>query len=109
MQEVDSDLRTLMKAKGLNQTRLARLARVSQASVSRALKGDARQRRGGAYIRLFNYIQKQARHEALGDLDKERVHEAIDRIWDVSKAHAAAVAKVIQALDEFRSSQIKEE
>ena len=109
MQEVDSELRALMEAKGLDQITLARRAKVSQASVSRALKGGTRRRRGRAYVRLFNYIQQHRRQGAFGGLDKERVHEAIDRIWDASKAHADAVVKVVEALEGLRTSQITEE
>jgi transcriptional regulator with XRE-family HTH domain len=99
MQEVDSGLRALMQAKGLDQTAVARLAKVSQATVSRALKGGTPKRRGKAYMRLCNYIQEQQRKGMFPILNKDRVHEAINRIWDASKLHADAIAKVVEALD----------
>jgi hypothetical protein len=54
-------------------------------------------------------MQQQNRRRVFDRLDRERMHEAIDHIWDVSEAHADAVAKVVQALDELRLSRMKEE
>src|SRR5581483_7174498 len=100
MQEVDSDLRALMEALRLNQTAVSREAQVSQATVSRALKGGVRVRRGRGYIRLCNYIQKQRDKGMFPKTGNSHVHEAIDRIWSASKLHADAVAKVVEALDD---------
>jgi len=93
---VGSEIRAFMEAKGLDQTTLAKRVKVSQASVSRALKDSARKRRGKAYLRLCIYMQQQNRRRVFDRLDRERMHEAIDHIWDVSEAHADAVAKVVQ-------------
>jgi len=100
MQEVDSELRALMYALGLDQIDVARRARVSQATVSRALKGGAPKRRGRAHLRLCIYIQQQRNKGMSSTLNKSQVHEAINRIWSVSKLHADAVAKLVEALDD---------
>jgi transcriptional regulator with XRE-family HTH domain len=109
MQENDSELLAFMTAKALNQAQIAKRARVSQATVSRALKGGARKRRGSAYIRLFTYIHKENRRAGVAHANKDEVLQAFDRIWDASHAYAVAVAKVINALDGLRPSQIEEE
>jgi transcriptional regulator with XRE-family HTH domain len=108
MQEADSELLAFMKAKGLNQAQIARRARVSQASVSRALKGSARKRLGKAHTRLFNYIQKENRRAGTIHADKDQVLQAFNRIWGASQAHAAAVAQVIDALDALRRYEKEE-
>jgi hypothetical protein len=100
MQEVDSEIRALMQAMRLDQAGISRRAKVSQATVSRALKGGAPKRRGRAYLRLCNYIQEQRRKGMFSNFDRSQVHEAINRIWDVSKLHADAVARVVEALDD---------
>src|SRR5579883_2503369 len=103
MQGCDSELRALMEAKGLNQTAIAKRAKVSQATVSRVLKGSARQRQGRAYVRLCNYIHQQKVRVGLVRAKKEQVLQALDRVWDTSQAHAAAFAQVINALDDLRA------
>ena len=109
MQEIGSELLAFMKARGLNQGQIAKRARVSQASVSRALQGGALHRRGRAHTKLFIYIQKENRRARAVHADRDQVLEAFDRIWDGSEAHAAAVAKVIDALDGLRPLAVKEE
>jgi len=41
--------------------------------------------------------------------DRTHVLQAFDRIWGTSQAHAAAVAKVIDALDALRPPLMREE
>jgi transcriptional regulator with XRE-family HTH domain len=100
MQEVDSELRALMQAKKLDQAGVARRSKVSQATVSRALMGGAPKRRGKAYLRLCKYIQEQKTKNMFPTLDRSQVHEAINRIWEASKLHADAIAKVVEAMDD---------
>src|SRR5258708_5743063 len=99
MQVVGADLRVFMEEHGLSQSKLARQARVSQATVSRVLKGGARQRVGRGYSRIFSYIQKVRRRGEPSHANKDEVLKAFERIWTASQAHAGAVAKVIDALD----------
>lgn len=106
---MDSELRAVMEAKGLDQTELARLAQVSQATVSRVLRGGVRKRRGRAYLRLCNYIHQQTQQQMFPTISRERVHEAIDRIWDASRTHAEAIMRIVDALDRLRTSRMKEE
>lgn len=108
MQECDSALRALMEAKRLNQTEIARRIGISQATISRVLKGPARQRQGRAYAKLCNYIHQQNRRARAIRADKDKVLQVLDRIWDTSQAHAVAVARVIDALDGLRAQDREE-
>jgi len=109
MQEPAVELLAFMNARSLKQTQIAKLAHVSQPSVSRALKVGTRKRRGSAYTRLFSYIHKETRRLRTAHADRTHVLQAFDRIWGTSQAHAAAVAKVIDALDALRPPLMREE
>jgi transcriptional regulator with XRE-family HTH domain len=86
-------LEDLMREQGLTQEDVATAAMVSQATVSRTLRREP-QRSGAAYLRLCSYIQAQAErgHRAPAD-----VIAAVQRTWDGSERHAAALAKLIDA------------
>jgi predicted transcriptional regulator len=104
MQEVNTalvDVGAYMAAHGLSQTRMAKAAAVSQATVSRALRGVP-ERTGRARSRLFIYIHEEMRRSGTVHGPKEQVLQAFDRIWGTSDAHASAMAKVIEALDGLR-------
>jgi transcriptional regulator with XRE-family HTH domain len=91
-----------MDRERLSQTQLAKRARVSQATVWRALNGRS-ERRGAARRKLFAYVgitEWTAQRTPRGARD--RVVAAFDRIWDRSQAHAIAVAGVIDALAGLR-------
>lgn len=92
-----------MSRHGLNEARLADLAGVSQATVSRALRHRPK-RAGRARVRLFTYIHEELQREGLAHADKSEVLRAFERVWGASEAHAAAIAKVVGALDSLRTS-----
>jgi transcriptional regulator with XRE-family HTH domain len=87
-------IRQYMNKHGITQREMAQVAGVSQATVSRALKGKAL-RHGMARSRLFIKIKfnESALIKARG-----RVLTAFDAIWDYSEGHADAVARVIDDL-----------
>jgi arginine repressor len=96
-----------MDRKGLTQAALARRARVSQATVSRALAGIALQR-GRARSKLFIYagIQEQPESQRPGQ-STGQVVKAFEAIWDGTQSHARAVARIIEALGELRPKERK--
>lgn len=99
MQQEAKLLQDYMRQNGLSQAQLAKEVGVSQSAVSRAISGTLH-RRGAARRKLFAYAgiddYKCIKYE--GD-PRAKVMAAFDRIWDNSKAHADAIARVIQALD----------
>ena len=109
MQEADSELGAFMKARGWNQTKMAKKARVSQASVSRALKGGVPKRRGRAHLRICNCMHQEKSRKTVDPTDKGKVMQVFERIWGTSQAHADAIARVIQALDGICPPRLKEE
>ncbi|MBV8977727.1 MAG: hypothetical protein JOZ13_10155 [Alphaproteobacteria bacterium] len=91
-----------MTKRGLNQAALARLAKVSQSTVCRALSGVP-MRRSAARDRLFSYAEiVDARYAAT-----DRVIAAFRRIWDNTDEHADAVIDVIGALGKFRTKRTR--
>jgi transcriptional regulator with XRE-family HTH domain len=91
-----------MAKHGLSQTRLAEQARVSQSTVSRALR-RVPDRHSQARFRLSNFThitESTFEDRAKGGI--KQVVDAFDEIWDGSKAHAEAVANVIEALAGLR-------
>ena len=102
MQQVSAvDLRAFMDRRGLNEAKLASLAGVSQATVSRALTGSPK-RTGKARSLLCIYIHNELKQEGLAHAEKSEVLKAFERVWDTSEAHAAAMAKVVDALEGLR-------
>jgi transcriptional regulator with XRE-family HTH domain len=82
-------------ARGVSQAELARRARVSQPTVSRALN-DVPRRQGEAHRRLFRYIHDQQE----GGLD-QTLTDAVAATWDGSPEHARALASLIAASGEL--------
>jgi len=107
MQDAAQRLRAFMNREGLSQETLAKKARVSQATVCRALKNESI-RRGAARNRLFKYakITEWMNYER-SRKSRARVLLAFDRIWDRTDQHANAIARVIDALAEFRRPATK--
>jgi transcriptional regulator with XRE-family HTH domain len=86
----------------LSQAELAKLAGVSQATVSRALR-ETNQKHSDARKKLFIY----AGLEDMSDPSSTArginlVSAAFSKIWDGSDAHALAVARIIESLDGLR-------
>lgn len=99
MQQEDAVLlRTFMARDGVNQAQLAIKAGVSQATISRALKGLP-ERRGKARLRLFTYIRAEVGRQKHDGQALAEVVRAFEGIWDGSEVHASAVARVIGAMD----------
>jgi len=86
---------------------MADLAGVSQPTVSRALSGSPK-RNGKGRSRLFIFMQQELKREGLAHAGKSEVLQAFERVWDASEAHAAAIAKVVDALDGIRPLDKKE-
>lgn len=94
-EEAAEDLRLFMARKGYSQSITAEKANVSQATVSRALRGRP-ERSGRARKKLFTFIHKQRVPQGHA---VSVVVAAFNKIWDGSEVHAEAVAKVIHAMD----------
>ena len=96
MQNVAVQLRAFMETSGLSQQQLAANARVSQATVCRALQGATI--RGAAKAKLFSYAKIEA--SALSDKAKasRRLVAAFDRIWARSEIYADAIVRIIDTL-----------
>jgi transcriptional regulator with XRE-family HTH domain len=92
-----------MRRRGLSEAAMACAAGVSQATVSRALRHSAR-RTGKARAKLFSYMHQELNREGLAHAEKSEVLKAFERVWGTSEAHAAAIAKVVGALDRLRPS-----
>lgn len=88
MDALSFEVLAFMRAHGLTQAELAREARVSQATVSRALQQPS-VRMGRARRQLFNYIHK--RQPAVPPV----AASAILTTWDGTDAHARALAELI--------------
>jgi predicted transcriptional regulator len=100
-----SDVREFMAREAISETTLAKRSGVSQSTVSRAISG-AGVRYGAARSRLFTYIHN---HSAVITPKKgvHRVVTAFERIWDRTEEHAAAVARIIDALENLRPAATK--
>lgn len=89
-------LLALIESRHLSQKSVAKAAKVSQSTVSRALRGHI-ERQGRAKTRLFIYIQRELQNEVSRGTGTEKVVKAFEGIWDGSEEHAAAIAKIISA------------
>ena len=104
MQGISFHLHQLMAERGLSQEELAKVAGVSQSTVSRALNRTIR-RRGAAYIRLCIYAGVVPPGDFPGLAQAhETVLASFERIWDRTDSHAAAIAQVIDSLAALKPS-----
>lgn len=97
-------VREFLVQEGISQNTLAERANVSQSTVSRAMKSGTA-RHSAARIRLFSFIHEYADSAEETALGVQRVARAFERIWDGSEAHAAAVARIIDASRGLRPAQ----
>jgi len=95
---IGSLVREFLEVEGINQVELAKRALVSQSTVSRAIAGRS-VRQGAARRKLFSYMQEQAKAAM-----PQPVSRAFRRVWDGSEAHAAALARIIEATESLRPS-----
>ncbi len=93
-------MREFLALKGISQSRLAELASVSQATVSRALTG-APGKHSEARERLLTYIQDRIQTEGASLTGSELVLAAFRRVWDGSDEHAALIARLVEATAGF--------
>lgn len=108
MQQEDLDILREFKTKeGLSQSQLAEKANVSQSTVSRTLLGAA-QRHGAARKKLFTYVKNESKGNRT-ETGAGLVLKAFEEIWDGSDNHAAAVARVIDAMDGLKPETIGRE
>jgi transcriptional regulator with XRE-family HTH domain len=86
-----------MSGKGLSQSELANAAGVSQSTVSRALR-KAPGKHSNASRRLCVYAGIEA-EDATGStvVGTKLVLKTFENIWDGTDAHAAAIARIIEA------------
>ena len=89
-------LRSFMRERQLTQKSVAKAAKISQSTVSRALQGHF-ERQGRARAKLFTYMHNESLNEGLSGKGKDKVVRAFDSIWDGSEEHAVAIAKIIKA------------
>ena len=104
VQSCSDQLRDFIRKKRLSQARLADQAGVSQSTVSRALSGTL-ERHGTARSKLFTYALIDESKTSSASRGKRRVIRAFDTIWDGSESHAAAIAKIIEALADLRPAK----
>jgi hypothetical protein len=107
MQDFDELLRAYMANNSLTQEQLSDIANVSQATVSRALTRTPR-RHGRAWLRLFTYVSRELNASSFSEVGRETVLAAVERVWDGTDMHAAAIARIIDALAGLRPSEKKE-
>jgi len=95
MHNVSSQLRAFMDRKGLTQISLAAASSVSQATVSRVLKGKGL--RGRARRKLFSYAGIGPRPASRREAEEEMLL-AFNKIWSVSDKKAKAVLQILTIL-----------
>lgn len=95
--DVRTEIEALLKRRGITQAELAKRARVSQPTVSRARR-RVPTRNSSGYARLCTYIQKEMDQLAL----PPPARDALAEIWDGSPAHAEALAALIRAAGDLR-------
>ncbi len=94
-------LKAFMDQCHLSQADVAKAVRISQASVSRALAGNAK-RHGGARAKLFRYMQNHTDPDDSSTKGNKKVMRAFEAVWDGSEAHALALARIIKASEGLR-------
>lgn len=93
MSDLSASLRAHMRQAGLSQAEVARRARVSQATVSRALSGPS-SREGRGRSRLFTYLHYAPQRP-------QKALDAVRQVWDGTPEHEGALARLIEASGEL--------
>ena len=94
--ELGPALEALMQRDGISQSEVAKMAGVSQSTISRAIARRP-MRNGAARTRLVVFMQQRA-SSAPGPA---AAFDAVREIWDGSGEHAVALAKLILASGEL--------
>jgi transcriptional regulator with XRE-family HTH domain len=89
-------LSAFMSERHLSQEKVAKACKISQPTVSRALKGGIK-RQGRAQAKLFIYIQEELSKDVFPGKGQDKIMAAFDSIWDRTEEHATAIAKIIKA------------
>ncbi len=93
--ELARAIEALLNAEGITQNTLAKRARVSQATVSRARRGPL-ERNGAAHGRLVRYMQEYSASRTPAP-----AAEVLRDVWDGTEAHALALAALLRASREL--------
>jgi transcriptional regulator with XRE-family HTH domain len=106
MQEISEQLHAYMRARKLSQSELASRAGVNQATVSRALRKQPT-RHSRALQRLCIYADIEYGEGPKSTTSSSKlIIEAFQEVWDGTDAHAAAIARIIQASKGLRPEKI---
>jgi hypothetical protein len=105
MQDIASQLKAVMRERGLSQMRLANEASVSQSTVCRALDRIPG-RHSAAFERLCNYagISHERKDDSM-TTGVSVINAAFMSIWDRTDRQAMAIAKIIEDLGNLDPSR----
>jgi transcriptional regulator with XRE-family HTH domain len=98
-----TELRSLRQKEGLSQAAVAKVAGISQSTVSRRERKPP-QRHSDATYKLCSYAENELGTPAVA-AGKKGVQKAFDEVWNRSDAHARAISKIIEAFAEFCKTQ----
>ena len=97
MQQLSQKLGDFISTSGLSQEELATKAGVSQSTVSRALRRFPK-KHSQAVVKLCSYAGIELKNDVSSTATgTKQVLKAFGEIWDGSDAHAAAIARIIEA------------
>lgn len=92
--------RARMKELGLTQQDVADALGIEQSKISRLLAGKFK-RQSPSFERLCRHLKIGVSSNISSGLDQE-LHLAISEVWDGTKEHASALAKVIRTIGQLR-------
>lgn len=98
LDELVTELRLFLEERRVTQQEAAKLARISQSTVSRILHGTIR-RKSKSLSALCKYARvKEYTNVPVDPAKNEALMEALRDTWDGSTRHASALARVIRSL-----------
>lgn len=101
MQDLVLVLKRIMRVHGLNRADVAAKVRVSEATISRILRGKTTGY-GRARKRVLEFTKSIDEESSFGhEAGAGKIVKAFNKIWDGSDDRARAVAKIIVALGEL--------